>query len=182
MEKRFVATDPGNETLGASMLGVIDAMGEEIHPILNELNLQDIDADTWYPQQQYLDVYNAIYKKRINLMHNLVAIGMKTVDNAAFPPQIETLQDALMSMDAYYHLNNRDKAGKWDVQIDDTSARCTSTTPFPPDFEYGILYALVRRFVPKDHTFKVKYEGDAPEYAGADHPCTYLVTWEPKYS
>lgn len=177
---RFIASDPRNRTLGASIMGVTNAMGEDVAAILQKHGLAKLTPDKWYPQQDYLNVYNDIFEQRVNVMHNLVAIGMKTVDEAVFPPDIQTLQDALMAMDVYYHLNNEDKDGGWQVELHQNQAICTSTTPFPTDFEYGILYALVRRFQPENHTFIVKYDGERPEKTGPDNPCRYIVTWKPR--
>jgi hypothetical protein len=178
MNKPFIASATENKTLGASIRPVFDAMGDEVRDVVIDHHLASLDPKTWYPQQEYLDVFNDIYERDFNVMHNMVAIGMRVLESATFPPGVNTLEEALGSLDAYYHLNNKDKTGGWDVTIKGKQATCVSTTPFPADFEYGLIYALVRRFLPKKHTFTVTYDGSDLIHKGIDAPCTYQVVWK----
>lgn len=175
---KYKASNPNNKTSGASIQSVFAAMGDEVKPILAQHGLDNLDPDEWYPQQDYLDVFNDI-ARRSNVMFNLVAIGTKILEEAHFPPEIDTVEKALGAMDAYYKLNNHDEDGGWDVRIDGQSAACMSTTPFPADLEYGILYAMTRRFVPSGQSFTVEYKDlDARERPkGHGNPCEFLVTW-----
>lgn len=175
----YRASSPKNTTLGASIQPVLAAMDDSVQEILVRHNLDKIDPDTWYPQQDYLNVYNDIFESRNNVMSNLVAIGIDLLDKAAFPPEITTIEQALSAMDAYYHLNNKDEDGGWHVEIEGKSARCVSTTPFPADFEYGILFAMTRRFLPRGTRFSVAYEDASMKDQKKDHnnPCAFLVKW-----
>ncbi|MEM9953922.1 MAG: hypothetical protein AAF846_20095 [Chloroflexota bacterium] len=177
---RYVSSDSHNQSLGASIKSVFAAMGSRVEPILEKNNLANVESDKWYPQQDYLNVYNDLEADDSSVMSDLVSIGMKILDEAQFPPDIDNIEKALLSMDAYYKLNNRDAYGGWQVEIDEKSATCTSTTPFPTDLEYGILYAMARRFAGQGKHVAVKYQNTVirNQRKGHDAPCVYLVTWE----
>lgn len=175
----FRSSNPNNVTLGASIQPVFTAMGDRVSTILERHNFTQIDPNRWYPQQDYLNVYNDIYESQNGVMTDLVGIGMEILDQAVFPAEVDNLEKALLAMDGYYRLNNQDEKAGWVVVMNQQRARCISTTPFPQDLEYGILYALVRKFCPKNMSFKVEYEDLAmrQQTKEFDNPCVYLVTW-----
>lgn len=175
----YTASDPQNLTSGASVQSVVAAMGANIQPILKHNNLGTIDPEAWYPQQDYLNVFNELEATGSGVMSNLVSIGMKILDNAHFPPDVDTIEKALGSLDVYYSLNNKDKRGGWHVEIDGQQAICTSTTPYPADLEYGILYAMTRRFIASKQKFSVKYQDLKMREAEKGHlnPCVFVAEW-----
>lgn len=175
----YTASNPNNMSSGASIQSVLSAMDTNIQPILDRHNLGTIDPDEWYSHVDYLNVFNDLVAEDNNVMFELVNIGMKILDNAIFPPNVDSVETALGSLNAYYKLNNKDDDGGWDVQIDGQTAICTSTTPFPPDLEYGILYAMVRRFVKRGERAIVEYQDLSMRTGtkGVHAPCVYKVSW-----
>jgi hypothetical protein len=121
----------------------------------------------------------------------LYAIGLKIPECAGFPPRVDDVHTALRSIDVAYHLNHR-KAGR--VMFDASTGAMlegighygyepvpgerrvftTCTSPYPCDFDKGVVTAMARRFAPKawvDH-----HQPTMCRMLGGDR-CTYVVEW-----
>ena len=92
-------------------------------------------------------------------MSNLVAIGVKVVEHALLPPEIDTLEKGLRAMSQGWKMNTRNtRDAVWAFEkLDDSTFICTSSGPFPLDQEYGVLFGFCRRFA-GNHMFTVSYE------------------------
>lgn len=179
---RTLACDSDVEVIGSAMLSIINnVQGYEIRPILDQHNLTDIDSDTWYPAQKWLDVMNDLAKKP-SATTNDVAIGMKIAENVVLPPQLKsaTLAQILQSWDTIYQKQHRGKnIGYKEVQkIDDTSYRVILADLYPDDLSYGVAYGFCRRFLPNGSHFTVKYENihNRRDKGGAD-TTVLLINW-----
>jgi hypothetical protein len=53
----------------------------------------------------------------------------------------------------------------------------TCNNPYPSDFDYGIIYGFVRRFLPKGSDFVVQRK-ESPCRQKGDDMCIYDVTWK----
>jgi hypothetical protein len=175
---RLVASTPQTKVLGISMLTLINTVNaDEIRPILMQhgLNPTNVKPTDWLPHQQMLDIYRSIEAKDSNVSENYVSIGMKIMEQAPFPPELKTVEEALASLGPTYeaaHRNNTE-AG-WITEFKgEGHALITADNPYPDDLCYGLLWALVRRFVPKGHGFTVK----PLPLSSPEGPVQYEVTW-----
>lgn len=174
---QFVAFAPEVEVKGISILGIIETMGEEVIPIFEKHNLSLIDPDEWYNQQEYLNAYREI--SELNFM-NLVAIGMKIPDHAAWPPNVKTVHDALASVNVAYQMNHRGgEIGSYDyTAVSENEGVMVCRNPYPSDFDYGLIYRIVQKFRTKeDNTIVVKRDTKLPNRLTGADSCTYHITW-----
>jgi hypothetical protein len=177
---QFVAFDPNVEVRGETMLSTIASLGEQIRPVLAKHGLAVIEPEKWYPQQTWLDVLREVAAAKFNAMFDLVSIGMHIPENAAFPPDIDSIPAALASIDVAYHMNHRNgEIGEYRfVGVNDKQIDMICRNPYPDDFDYGIIYSMARRFRTAGSHFVVRHDDHAPcRKKGADS-CTYHITWE----
>jgi hypothetical protein len=102
----FVSFDPNVEVSGQSMLCVVAGMGKSAKPLLEKYGLDKLEADKWYKLQPILDFYKEISLAKSSLL-NLHSTGLKVPDFAVFPPDIDSIQKAMLSLDEAYHMNHR---------------------------------------------------------------------------
>lgn len=179
---QFVAHHHTAEVSGSSMLPIIQSIGEIAAPVLHAHHLDHVQPDEWYPQQEFLDVFYDLSQGSYQATFNLVAVGMRIGDQAQFPPEVDSIEAILHTLDASYHRNNRDQVGGWDVYATAPNEMiCISSTPYPADLEYGMVYSLVRRFRPVGVNFTVYHEPDIegePNRKNGGDRCMYRVVWD----
>ena len=179
MTEAFKAFEPGIEVVGGTILATIDGMEADINPLLAKHGIETVVADHWYPQQAWLDVLKDISDGGdMSAMFDLVSIGTKIPDNVTWPPEINSVESALMSIDVAYHMNHRGgKIGSYTAEILETNhIRITCDNPYPSDFDYGILYRTVQKFKSQGEDFSVQ-RANSPSRLKGDDRCVYDITW-----
>lgn len=174
---KYKALDPNVEVMGAAILSVVDSLGDLTLPILKANNIDPLLADNWYSQQDWLNAFDELSTK--NFM-NLVAIGMKIPDNAAWPPHVKTVHDALASIDVAYNMNHRNGeiGGYHYEQTGERTGVMVCDNPYPSDFDYGIIYRTVQKFRDSDtKQFTVKVDTSVATRKKDGGSCTYLINW-----
>jgi hypothetical protein len=175
---QFIAFAPDVEVNGTTVLSIMAGMGESARPILAAHGFEDVQLDQWYSQQAWLDTFKEIAQLPTK-MCDLVSIGMEIPQNAIFPPGIDSIESALMSIDVAYHMNHRGgEIGNYHASVvSDHQVDLVCRNPYPCDFDYGIIYGMSRRFCPKNMHAWVYHDNEAPcRQKGADS-CTYHVIW-----
>jgi len=174
---QFVAFAPNVEVNGNTVTAIAAGMGPAALPILAAHGLGNIQPDGWYSQQAWLDAFREIAEGSTASLIDLVAIGMAIPDNASFPPDINTMVAALMSIDVAYHMNHRGgEIGHYQANvISDHQVDLVCGNPYPCDFDYGIVYSMARRFQPKGLCAYVYHDDAAPCRKRGDDSCTYHV-------
>ena len=177
---QFIAFDPNTEVNGATIMSITDGLGASAGSVLTTHGLHNLQADQWYPQQLWLDAFRDIAATSVNAMLDLVNIGMKIPENALFPPDIKSIQSALESIDVAYRMNHRGgEIGSYQcISVGHSQMDMVCRNPYPCDFDYGLIYSMVRRFRPLKTQFVVQHDDTAPcRKKGADS-CIYHVTWQ----
>ena len=177
---QFVAFAPGVEVSGQSGLSIIEGMAM-VKPltleILKEHGLDNIDKDKWYPQQAWLNVYKAIFKRFGP--STLYQIGSKVPENAIFPPDIDSLEKGLNSIDVAYHLNHRGgDIGYYKLtSFGKNEAVMFCEDPYPCDFDRGIINTIVRRFIGTGSTFIVSHATQGGCRKDGGDSCSYTINY-----
>jgi hypothetical protein len=112
--------------------------------------------------------------------NTLFSIGMKIPENANFPPEIESLEKALQSIDVAYHMNHRNgEIGHYRYEsVGPKSVKMVCQNPYPCAFDRGIITAMAKRFKPKDSIMvNVMHDDSAPCRVKGGASCTYNVRW-----
>jgi hypothetical protein len=188
---KYVALREGIEVLGHSILAVTHAMGKYavlMENMLARQGIRGVRPDGWYPQQGFLNAFRAV---EFEIGENtLFAMGKKIPDYAELPPQVVSIEGGLSMIDAAYHLHHRDAEGPlfsmetgamregighYAFRRDGPRAGVmVCDTPYPSDFDRGIIVGLARRFRPMANA--VLDESRETRKLGGDS-CTYLLTW-----
>lgn len=192
---QFIAFIPNVEVNGQTIISVIDGMGEFkglALTILAENGIPDPRPGEWYPQQWWLNAFKYIAEKLGPF--TLRNIGTKIPENADWPPEINTIEAALASIDIAYHMNHRlngevlynpqtktmnEGIGHYEFEkIDERQVRMICENPYPCDFDKGIIEAVAKKFRPEDSiTLSVVHDDSKPCRKKERRSCTYLVSW-----
>ncbi|GAB4408252.1 MAG: hypothetical protein OHK0053_34990 [Microscillaceae bacterium] len=181
---QFIAFDPNVEVNGQTVMTIIRSFPEYMNKIGQELlannGLQEIHTQGWYSQQRWLNTFREISLKFGP--YTLFAIGKNIPQNAQFPANISTLEDALNAIDVAYQMNHRlGNIGYYRLRsFSATSGMAVMEchNPYPCDFDRGIIAAMARRFG-KQSNLEVKADLHKPCRAFGADSSTYLVTWKP---
>lgn len=172
---------PNVEVNGETVLSILDGMGIFKHEgirILADNNIPNPQPGQWFKQQDWLNAFKTIAEKVGP--KTLRAIGRKIPENAQWPPQVDTLEKALGSVDMAYHMNHRNgDIGFYKYESPGgNKGRMVCKNPYPCDFDRGIIESVCRKFKPPSvPRVKVTHDDAQPcRQKGADS-CTYLIEW-----
>ena len=173
----FMEQYPDAEIRGGQLWAIQQAMGDVVMPYFASAGLDKVEPDEWYSMAAYLKVIYDIAQHEHETMFNLVAMGIKTVENAMLPPQIDTLEKGLMAMQQGWQMNSRNaRPVIWSYQkLDDAHYLCSNFSPFPKDQEYGVLTGFVRRFSTGEW-YTVAYENMADRDDEDKEEVRFVVT------
>ncbi|KIG18824.1 hypothetical protein DB30_07160 [Enhygromyxa salina] len=192
---QYRAFEPDIEIYGAAMLATVGGFGP-LRAIVERTLLRHglIDtgrpdtSDAWYPQQSWLDALLEVDKRfGTQILFN---IGAEIPNNAVFPASAVDVHTAVQSIDLAYHLNHR-RAGRvmYDAatqtmlegighygydRLGPSHILSTCETPYPCEFDFGIVATMVRRFEPRAIA---THMGSECRRQGAQ-ACTYSLRWD----
>lgn len=194
---QYRAFAPNIEALGAGIMAAFGGFGP-LRSIVERMLCRDglvdcaapgagIETDAWYAQQAWLDALQEIDQLYGTAI--LFNIGAEIPNNAVFPSLAIDVHTAVASIDVAYHLNHR-RAGTimYDPQtkqmlegighygyerLGDTHILSTCLTPYPCEFDLGIVATMARRFEPRTI---VEHVGAECRRHGAQ-ACTYSLRW-----
>jgi len=177
---QFEAYAPDVLVNGQTVLAVVKGMGafaQTASDILARHGIKSPDPMGWYPQQAWLDAFRDIAKSIGSRALN--QIGQSIPKSAKFPPGIDSVEKALGSLDAAYHMNHRGgEIGHYNfTENGEGKGVVECRNPYPCDFDAGIIDAMVRRFVPAGSMPKVVHDSAKPCRAKQGESCTFVVSW-----
>ena len=177
---QFQSYAPGVMVNGQTVLSVVKGMGafsKTASEILARHGIPSPDPAGWYPQQAWLDAFQEI-SKSIG-PRTLNQIGLSIPANAKFPPGIDSVEKALGSVDAAYHMNHRGgEIGHYKfTKTAEKQGLMECQNPYPCDFDRGIVEAMVRRFLPPGTAPKVVHDPSKPCRAKQGNSCTFQIYW-----
>ncbi|MFH0875027.1 MAG: hypothetical protein V1859_03755 [archaeon] len=181
------------EVNGETILSVVKGMVAQdmAVKILADNKINNPKPGNWYSQQNWLNAFRNIGEKISSLA--LLEIGKKIPDNAQWPPQIKTIDQALSSIDVAYHLNHRlngrimfdpatgnmqEGIGHYGYEkTGSKTAKMVCNNPYPCEFDRGIIQSVALKFKPEGSRPVVLHDDTKPcRKKGADS-CTYNISW-----
>lgn len=189
----FKAMDARVEVNGETVLSVVDGMGSMKSlslRVLKKVGIENPEKGKWYPQQAWLSAFKEISD---NIGANtLFQIGQSIPKSAQFPPEINTIDRALMAIDVAYHMNHRIGSAPLFNPANGTmgegighyscspagprSMTIKCINPYPCDFDRGIIEAMAKRFKPTDSTALQLRHGEGCRSKGSEQ-CVFHVSW-----
>lgn len=113
--------------------------------------IEAVNAESWYPWHVLLDLQKLILQELGP--DALFTVGTNVPGRATFPPEVDTLDMALLQVVKAYPMNHRggdigfykllrfEADGRW------ASMECH--TPYSRDFERGLFYAMTQKYLPE---------------------------------
>ncbi len=180
MKTLYRAADPSAQVLGAIVVGFIEcSQRQEIWSILERRKLTNVDPDKWYLLQNWLDVLSEIAQDS-GAMFNFVSVGTHIGDTAPLLAGNENIsfEEMMLQFNENYQRSHRGGVGEiFTEQIAENHVKCTYTTPYPDDLDYGVLYGLARRFLPKGTDFVVQFDDSLPRRDEGGEYSVMHVIW-----
>lgn len=182
-DTEFYTWDENVEVTGATILSLVDAMGEYQAiglAYLKRCGIDDLERKEWYSYKSYMNALRLIYEKVGE--STLYLIGTRIPKNAVWSPDIETLEQALDTLDIAYQENHRGgdigyfKFTKTDK--DKGVMECKKTYGTPVD--KGVIVALTRIFDPAEfsyNTTSVELDESKPNRRTGADTNYFLIHW-----
>jgi hypothetical protein len=178
----FRVLDTSVEVNGETIHALVDGIGSYRETALRILAKQGIvhpEPGEWYSQQAWMDAL-AIIAERLG-PETLYNIGFKILDNAQFPPDNDSLDKALRTLDQAFHMNHRNGLiGHYYFNaLCDNSCEVICENSYPCDFDRGLLAAICSRFKPtgSESCATLSHNDSKPCRQKGDYSCTYYITW-----
>lgn len=174
------ASSPKTEVLGEIVCSFVDTMGAFkglAREILAANGIPDPKPNLWYSQRAWRDALNEIAKKIGP--NTLFQIARQIPAGARIPPEFDTLEKAFQNLDdAYQGTHRGGEVGHYRViERGEKSLKVECTTPYPCDFDRGIVAGLAHRFEGENPLLDIHHETYAPCKKQGDAVCVYSVHW-----
>jgi len=172
----FVCPDPNATVRAANVKATLDAfkliprVGREL-VTRHQLSLDDLTPEKFVPVQRWLDALKEIQATvGANVLRQ---VGAGIVENADFPPVFDSVEAVLLALDTIYYLNHRGDVGHYrPQQQEDKSVVIRCETPYPRQFELGLVEGICRNKKRAGATYVVEFADGPPN---ANLTCTLTV-------
>ncbi|MEM8930928.1 MAG: hypothetical protein AAGE94_07125 [Acidobacteriota bacterium] len=170
---------PNVEVRGAIVLAVVEVMRAFRSVALRVLaknGIVDPQPDHWYSLKDWIASFDTIVKDvGPNTLHQ---IGRHVSGTAPIPPNIDNVQDALSLLDEQYLSQHRggDVGHYHYFHTGERTATIISSTPYPSDFDRGVITSLIERFE-NDSLLHVDLDPKSETRKNGATSCTFLVQW-----
>jgi hypothetical protein len=177
---QFKAFASNVEIAGEALLSFVAALSWNevfVLEILGRHGISNVQPKQWYPQQAVLDFLREIAETMGE--HTLYQLGTKVPEHAIYPPEIDSLEKGLSSLDVVYHLNHRGgEIGHYQlVRLESNQAVTVCHNPYPCDLDRGIITTTVRHFAASGAAVSVQHEPNGGCRKLGGESCTYIVEW-----
>ncbi len=161
---RFQPSSPNAKANGQVLMPYLEVLkGSKLQNLIPTYHLDQLDPNTFYPQQTVCDMQRQMSKEMGLFSGELVSIGIKSIDTIGFPPEVKTLHQALDMLNQIYHAIHQDIPAEegWIFEsLSDSKKKIFFNSPYEPFAAYGYIYAIAKRFKPGslDPTVEMKEE------------------------
>lgn len=156
-----------------------DEQAREARAIFEAKGFAEVDGDAWHSQETWLAALREIATTVEG--RALRSLGRQIPKTTVWPDGVETVPDAIASINDAYRLNHRGpELGAYAFdRTDDHKGRVTTTTPYPCLFDIGIVEGVIREFSPTVTTTALTFVHEVSDTCREDggDKCTYAVRW-----
>ena len=136
------------QTLLSSIAGLPSFARKKMQQVLEKEGVAELDLNTWYDIKIALTFYRQVAKDFGP--NTLFDLGKSVPEKAVFPPEVDSLDLGLQSIDVAYNMNHRNGyIGFYKVishDLNDKKVIMHCYTPYPCDFDRGLITAMARKF------------------------------------
>lgn len=179
----YESFDRSAEVKGVEVSSIVQAadhlstvFGERIEEMLAANGLGDVQPNSWYPLQSYLDVIRAV-GRRIG-EKTVFYVGKKLPELTEWPSGVETVIEGMESISGAYETVHRGgDIGYYRVEsVTDGELRLRCKNPYPCALDRGIIRGTGEQFSPPTAYVDLAEQGTRCRADGAEE-CVYEVTW-----
>ncbi|WP_139921528.1 hypothetical protein [Hymenobacter sp. DG01] len=179
MNDRYISPDPAAEINGTSLRVALAAfqIEQQARSILVRHGLpEEPQAGSWYPLQAWLDVL-ADMEARFGAQ-TVYAAGLQVIRHSLWPAHLQTLPQALGSLQQAHQSNVRGKEiGYYRAEEQGPQAmRVECFTPVPLNFDHGIITGVARKFRPAG-SLRVQVVPEPPQATAPAGLKRFSVSW-----
>ena len=181
---QYEAFDPTVEVHGQTIVNVVEkaltqfsaAYRDKARDALAREGITDPQPDEWYPQQAWLNAFKTVAADLEP--HVLDRLGEQIPAVAAWPEEIQTVEEGLQSIDDAYQRNHRGSdIGYYRFEpTDQREGEVICNNPYPCEFDRGVIRAVAQRYAPVDSFVFLEERGQECRREG-DDKCIYTVSW-----
>jgi hypothetical protein len=182
----FKSFAPGVEVLGevivAFMKGFPAGTEKKGSGTLEKHGIKDPVLGGWYPLQPFLDAMQEL--STIFGSSFLGRIGEQIATNAKLPPDLDSMEKCLESIDIAYHMNHRGgDIGHYGYSFEGVQgglkrAKIICQNPYPCAFDRGCIEGFAVRFSPQGpNGVTVRQDDDQPCRRQGAESCTFVISW-----
>lgn len=180
----YEAFDSNVEINGETVLTIVkkgmgkfsESYQERAVEALADEGITDPAPDKWYPQQAWLNAFEAIAEEL--QPHVLDRLGEQIPAVAEWPNDFQSVPAGLESIDEAYQRNHRGGEIGWYrfEETDERSGTVTCHNPYPCPFDRGLIRGVTKEYASMDSFVFIEETGSACRRNGDDR-CTYTVYW-----
>jgi len=172
----FKCPDPTATVRAANVRATLDAfrllpsLGKRIVE-RHQLNVSDLRPENFVLVQRWLDALKDI---QTEVGGGVVReVGARIIENAHFPPELDRVETVLQALDEIYHMNHKGEVGHYRTsRLADGSIVVRCETPYPRQFERGLIEGICRNKLSKGRNYRIDYADGPP---GGELTCTLTV-------
>lgn len=179
----FIAFSPTAEIWGGSLLSMVEGMAaagadrEELLGLLAQRGILDPHRDGWFAQQGLLDALREAGSRFGDGV--LRAAGRAIPRLSRFPPEVETLERALMTLDLAYQVNHRGgRIGHYACRpLGHRRMELFCDNPYGCELDLGILETLMADHGIAASEARLRHAPGTPCRKAGGRACIYHVAW-----
>jgi hypothetical protein len=180
---QFIAYSPAVEIWGASLLGMVEGLvsagapRDEVLAALAQGGILDPDREGWYSQQGLLDTLRKAGERYGE--DALRAAGRAIPVHSRFPPEVDSLDRALLTLDLAYQVNHRGgRIGHYACKsLGSRRMELFCDNPYGCALDLGILDALLARHGHGEAVCRLRHAPGTTCRKEGGRACIYHVTW-----
>ncbi|NDJ55043.1 MAG: hypothetical protein GYB68_18390 [Chloroflexi bacterium] len=133
---------------GPFALTILNSLDRPQEPAITARGWDRLAQESWIEQAALIKLMDDLSRNRQDAV-NLVTVGLRSADQFPFPSEVDAVEVALALLNEVYQAGHRptDPAVGWTLSIaDPNEIILLSTTPYPADWEYGLIFGLTSRF------------------------------------
>ncbi len=173
----YEALSSSAEVKGNAILAIIEGMTNKdlARDILAKYGLSDVDPNSWYPEQSWLNIFSDISGELGDAA--LYLVGRATAGIIDIPSDISSIQEAIDRLDEIYQAHHKGRAGSYIVtEVGDDYARIESKNPRPCAYDMGFLSAFLEMHN-DGKPVEIEHEDEMCCRKMHYFECVYIVKW-----
>ncbi len=179
----FKAFSPEVEIWGGSLLAMVEGLAsagmprDEALALLGRAGVLDPEREGWYPHQALLDALCEAGSRHGEAA--LRAAGRAIPTGSRFPPEVDGLERALLTLDIAYQVNHRGgRIGQYTCRpLGSRRMELFCDNPYGCELDQGILETLFARHAPAEASPRLSHQPGTGCRKEGHRACIYHIEW-----